>query len=57
MSLRNMYAIDCVNDLLLMTLQIQRDGTGVLSMDQTLMSGIGRMERPREEKIAGQGKI
>jgi hypothetical protein len=57
MSLRNMYAIDHVNDLPLMTLQIQRDGTGALYMEQTLVNGIGRMKRPREEKIAGQGKI
>jgi hypothetical protein len=52
-----MYAIDHVNDLPLMTLQIQRDGTGALYMEQTLVNGIGRMKRPREEKIAGQGKI
>jgi hypothetical protein len=52
-----MYAINRVNDLPLMTLQIQHDGTSALYMDQTLVNGIGRMERPREEKIAGQGKI
>jgi hypothetical protein len=52
-----MYAIDRVNDRPLMTLQIQRDGTGAMSTDQTLVRRQGRMERPREEKIAGQGKI
>jgi hypothetical protein len=30
MSLRNIYAIDRVNDLPLMTLQIQRDGTDTM---------------------------
>jgi hypothetical protein len=30
MSLRNMYAIDRVNDRPLMTLQIQRDGTDTM---------------------------
>jgi hypothetical protein len=53
MSLRNMHAIDRVNDRPLMTLQIQRDGTGAMYIDQTFVSGQGRMERPHEEKIAG----
>ena len=57
MSLRNMHAMCRVNDHVLMPLQIQHDGIGKMYMNQTLVSGQGRMERPREEKIAGQGKI
>jgi hypothetical protein len=34
MSLRNMYAIDRENDRPLMTLQIQRDGTGAMRVTQ-----------------------
>jgi hypothetical protein len=52
-----MHAMCRVNDLVLMPLQIQRDGTGKLYMNQTRVNRQGRMERPREEKIAGQGKI
>jgi hypothetical protein len=57
MSLRNMHAMCRVNGHVRMPLQIQRDGTGTLYMNQTLVSGQDRMERPREEKIAEQGKI
>ena len=57
MSLRNMHAMCRVNDHVLMPLQIQHDGIGKMYINQTLVSGQGRMERPREEKIAGQGKI
>jgi hypothetical protein len=52
-----MHAMCRENGRVLMPLQIQSDGVGKLYMDQTLVSGQGRMERPREEKIAEQGKI
>lgn len=52
-----MHAMCRENGHVRMPLQIQRDGIGKMYMNQTLVSGQGRMEMPREEKIAGQGKI